>query len=165
MLVNWLKRKIQRAGVRGAREDLESFVESLRGQSDEELGMVVAIAAIVRTELRSHGHVPDEMLEVTNDPQQALTQLEMSRLVRRYQAEKRFQEALGAMVWLHTLRSLSTPELRFLGRQLWQQLERGHLHALEAMEQIEAMTGNQPPLGSLAACAFIPDDLDPVGLE
>jgi hypothetical protein len=101
MLGSWVKRKIQRAGVRGAREDLESFVESLHGQSNEELGMVVAIAAILRTELQARGHLPDE------------TQLEMSRLVRRFQAQNRFQEALGAMVWLHTLRSLSAPELGF----------------------------------------------------
>ena len=69
------------------------------------------------------------------------------------------------MVWLHTLRSLSAPELRFLGRQMWQQLERGQEYVLEAMAQIEAVTGNQPPLGSLVACAFIPRDLDPAGLE
>jgi hypothetical protein len=30
MLGDWLKRKIQRAGIKGAREDLEGFVESLR---------------------------------------------------------------------------------------------------------------------------------------
>jgi hypothetical protein len=127
--------------------------------------MVVAIAAILRTELQARGHLPDEMLEVASDPRQSLTQLEMSRLVRRYQAENRFQEALGAMVWLHTLRSLSAPELRFLGRQMWQQLERGQVHAPEAMAQIEAITGSQPPLGSLIACSFIPCDLDPMELE
>jgi len=149
MLGTWLKRKIQRAGIKGAREDLEGFVESLRGQSAEELGMVVALAAWIRINLRSAGKLPDEMLSVTTDPCQAEVQLRISRLVRTFQAEKQFTDATGALVWLHTLRALSAPERRLLGRQMWKQLERGQDHALSAMRQIEVLTGREPPPGTL----------------
>jgi hypothetical protein len=165
MLANWLRRKIHRAGIKGDREDLESFIESLRGQTAEELSALVALAAVMRMVMRDCGVLPDHMLQITTAPEQALTQLAVSRLVQRYQAEKRFTEASGAIVWLHTLRALSAPELRLLGRQMWQQLERGQLNAPQAVEDLQAMTGKPAQPGTLAACAFIPDDLDPSDLE
>jgi hypothetical protein len=166
VLLKWLQRRIQLAAIKGGRQDLERFVISLRGQSDEEIGTLVAIAAVIRMRLREAGHLPDEMLQITSvhEHEQAATQLHMSRLVRTFQAERQFSDAAGVMVWLHTLRSLSSPELRLLGRQMWQQLERGFLHALPALAQIEAVTGRDLPLGTLQACRFIPDSLDPVEL-
>jgi hypothetical protein len=64
------------------------------------------------------------------------------------------------MVWLHTLRCLTTPELRDLGRQMWQELERGFPHTPEALARIEAVTHRASPPGTLPACHFIPQDLD-----
>jgi hypothetical protein len=63
MLGSWIKRKAQLAGIKAAREDLERFVESLRGQSDKEVGAVVAMAAVVRVALRQSGLLPDELLK------------------------------------------------------------------------------------------------------
>jgi hypothetical protein len=93
--------------------------------------------------------------------EQAMAQRRISRLVRTFQTENEYIDAAGAMVWLHTLRSLNIPELRFLGRQLWQQLERGFMRTPEALAQIAAASHREPPLGTLAACLFIPGDLDP----
>jgi hypothetical protein len=55
--------------------------------------------------------------------------------------------------------------LRHLGRQMWQQLERGQVHALSALEQIEMLTGQSMPPGAGLACAYIPEDLDPIELQ
>ena len=44
MIRNWLKRKVQIASANAAQEDLERFIASLRGASDEELGMLIATA-------------------------------------------------------------------------------------------------------------------------
>ena len=160
MLGSWLKRRVQLAAVKSGREDLERFVESLRGQSDFELGMLVAHAAVIRVSLREFGRLSDEALFVTADPEQAAIQLHVAGMVRTFQADKAFAAAAATLVWLHTLRALSTPELRSLGRKMWGQLRRGIPLAPAALEGLEK-TGSPLPLGSLVACAFIPPDLDP----
>ena len=160
MLGSWIKRKAQLAGIKAAREDLERFVESLRGQSDKEVGAVVAMAAVVRVALRQSGLLPDELLKVTDDPQQAMVQLAVAKAIRRYQAEKRYEEATGAMVWLHSLRALSTPEVRRLGREMRRQLHRGQLHALKVLQELGI-----PSLSDVTLeCSRIPNDLDPIEL-
>jgi hypothetical protein len=161
MFRRWLKRRIQLAAIKGGREDLERFVESLRGLNGEEIGAIVATAAVIRMHLRQAGYLPDEVLQVTDSPEQSAVQLKISRLVRSFRADKNFIDATGAMVWLHTLRALSMPELRMSGRQMWEQLERGFAHSVHGVQEIEAITGRTSPLGALGACTFIPDGLNP----
>ena len=48
MIGNWFKRKIQISPANAAREDLECFIASLRGASDEDLGMLIANATTIR---------------------------------------------------------------------------------------------------------------------
>jgi hypothetical protein len=95
-----------------------------------------------------------------DDPQQAMVQLAVAKAIRRYQAEKRYEEATGAMVWLHSLRALSTPEVRRLGREMWRQLHRGQLHALKVLQELGV-----PSLSDVTLeCSRIPNDLDPIEL-
>lgn len=160
MLGGWLRRKTELATIKGAREDLERFVESLRGMSDEEIGAVVGMAALVRTALRQSGLLPEESITVTPDSKQATTQLAVLELIQRHQAEQRHAEAVGAMVWLHSLRALSIPEARLLGRQMWGQLERGQSHALAALQDMGI-----PPLAEVIfECSRIPEELHPTGI-
>lgn len=164
MLGNWLRRRIQRAGVKGAITDLERFVVGLRRQSPEDIGMLVAVATILRVNLRSEGKLPDEVLRLgTLVPQdkQADTQWYVSRLIRRFQKMKRPSDAAGAMVWLHSLRAYAYPEVRLLARQMWGELERGFPHAFDALRFIEQTTGRSLPLGSLQASHFVPEGLEP----
>ena len=157
IFANWFKRKLQRATAKGAIEDLERFIASLRGLSDEEVGGAVAFAAVTRVALRKSGVLPDELLQVTPDKQQAFAQLAVAQVIRRYQAEQKFGEAAGAMVWLHSLRALSTPEVRHLGREMWRQLQRGQLQALTVLQDLDV-----PPGSDVAfECSRIPYDLDP----
>jgi hypothetical protein len=159
-MLTWLRRKAQLVIVKSGREDLERFVESLRGQSAQKIGTLLVVAASVRIALRQSGVLPDELVRVTADPQQAAAQLAVAQLVRRYQSKDRFEEAAGAMVWLHTMRALSTPELRLLGRQMWRELARGHNHISASLEGMGLM-----PFSAVGVEAVrIPDDLDPLKL-
>jgi hypothetical protein len=158
MLRDWFNRKVQLATAKGAREDIERFVESLRGQSAEEIGAVVAMASIVRVALRKSDLLPDELVQLTSDPKQAVAQLAVSQLIGRYQREKRYGEATGAMVWLHTLRALSVPEIRLLGREMWRQLERGREQALTVFQEMGI-----PPLSDVTyESSQTPEDLEPM---
>jgi len=164
MILNWIKRRVQLAAVNGIRSDLERFVLSLRGQSPEELGMLVAIATVIRLNLRANGHLSDGVLGVgmpVSDADQAATQLRISRLVRQFQKMNQLSDAAGTMVWLHSLRAFNYPEVRLLGRQMWAELERGFPHVFDAFHFIENTTGQSLPPGALIASQFIPEGLEP----
>jgi hypothetical protein len=157
MLSIWFRRRDQLATVQGARDDLEQFVHSLRDMSDEEVGRVVAFAAMARVALRKSGVLPDELLQIRPDKKQASAQHAVAQVVRRYQAERRFAEATGALVWLLSLRALSTTEVRHLGREMWRQLQRGQLQALTVLQDMRVPS----PSNVTLECWRIPDDLYP----
>jgi hypothetical protein len=163
MLSEWLRRRFEHNAIRSGRVGLERFVASLRSQPENEIAMVVVVAAAIRVKLRDAGHLPDDALQATSmhEYEQATVQQRVSRLVQKFQTDSEYIDAAGAMVWLHTLRCLTTPELRDLGRQMWQELERGFPHTPEALARIEAVTHRASPPGTLPACHFIPQDLDP----
>lgn len=167
MLSEWLRRRFERDAITSGRVGLERFVASLRAQSENEIAMIVVVAAAIRVRLRDAGHLPDDVLHATSshEYEQATVQQRVSRLVRKFQTDSEYIDAAGAMVWVHTLRSLTIPELRDLGRQMWQQLERGFPHTPDALARIEAVTRRASPSGTLPACQFIPEDLDPHGLR
>jgi hypothetical protein len=163
MFSNWLKRRVEIASVRSATQDLERFVASLRGMSDLELATLVVIATAVRMSLRMNGQAPDEAYGLTNFPprEQATVQLTVSTLVRKFQTTERPAYASGAMVWLHTLRAGSMPELSLLCRQMWGELSRGFPHVAEAIEDMVASTGNALPPEVAQESLFVPPGLEP----
>jgi hypothetical protein len=162
---NWLRRRIELAGVQSGTQDLERFVASLHGMSDTELATLVVIATAVRVSLRMNGQAPDEAYGLTNFPpkEQAIVQLFVSGLVKKFQTSGRQAYAAGAMVWLHTLRAGSTPELRLLGRRMWGELTRGFPHVSEAIEDMGTVTGDALPPEVASESNFIPPGLEPLG--
>jgi hypothetical protein len=167
MLSEWLRQRFEHDASRSGRVALERFVASLRAQPENEIALVVVVAAAIRVRLRDAGHLPDDVLQASSshEYEQATVQQRVARLVRKYQTNSEHIDAAGAMVWVHTLRSLTIPELRDLGRQMWQQLERGFPHTADALARIEAVTRRVSPPGTLPACCFIPRDLDPRDLR
>ena len=164
MFGSWRKRRAQLNAVRDATADLERFVLSLKGQSADELGMLVAIAAVIRMNMRQEGRLPDEALGVgvpLSDDQQDAIQANMSRLTREWQKMNQPTDAAGGMVWLHSLRASRYPEVRLLGRQMWGELQRGFPTAFQAFDFIEKATQKPLPLGCLQASQFIPVGLEP----
>lgn len=162
MIGNWFKRKIQISSANAAKEDLERFVASLRGASDEELGMLIATATTIRVRLMQSGSLPVHALALpTPGDGTARVQLHLANLVREFQKMGQPSDAAGAMIWLHSMRALAFPEVRHLGRQMWKELQRGFQNAPDALNDIEAITGKELPAESWVACNFIPEDLSP----
>jgi len=157
-MFGWLKRKLD-----GTRE-LERFVTSLRGMSASELGALVAIATVVRINMRNNGHLPDAALDVAGGlppEKQFAAQWKMTTLVQEFQKMGQPSDAAGAMVWSHSMRAGATPELRLLGRQMWGELSRGFPHVAEAIEDIVTVTGNTLPPEVALEAEFIPPGLEP----
>jgi hypothetical protein len=161
MIGNWLKRKTQLAVVKSGREDLERFVSSLRGFTDEELGLLVANATIIRLRLIAAGEIPPEVLDSVSSAGDgaSFVQLKIANLVRTFQKIDQLSDAAATMVWLHTIRALGIPEIRELGREMWAQLSRGFPHAENALDDIEAITQKELPAEAWEACTFVPDGL------
>jgi len=139
------------------RGELQQFVNSLRDLSDSEVGTVLAMAAVMRLSLRKHGLASNELLHVTPEIDQAKARLAVAEFVRSCQEAKRYNEATGAMVWLHSLRARSTPGLRNLGREMWGELQRGRRSAPDILFRLLDV-----PLPDVIEGYWrIPDDLDP----
>lgn len=162
MIGNWLKRKIQLSSVKAAQEDLERFISSLRGASNEELGMLIATATIIRLRLTQSGSLPLYAFTLpTPGDGTARVPLHLSNIVREFQKMGQPSDAAGAMIWLHSMRALAFPEVRHLGRQMWKELQRGFQNAPDALDDIEAITGKELPAEAWDACTFLPEDLSP----
>jgi len=94
MLGNWMKRKIEIIADKNAKEDLERFVLSLQGQSAQEIGLLVAIATVLRSRLEADGKLPESVLGVgmpAPEREQADIQLHFSNLVRAFRANTRLR--------------------------------------------------------------------------
>jgi hypothetical protein len=163
MPLTWLKRSLELTAIKSNRKDLERFIASLRSQPENEIAALVAVATSFRLRLREAGHLPDEVLQINsaNEYEQTIVRHRVSRMVRTFHTSSEYLDAAGAMVWLHTLRALTIPELRPLGMGMWQQLERGFQQTADALAEIESATHRAAPQGTLLACAFIPEDLNP----
>jgi hypothetical protein len=82
-------------------------------------------------------------------------------MIREFQKIGQPSDAAGTMVWLHSMRALAFPELRELGRDMWNELQRGFPYVSDALSAIEALTGNPLPAGTGTACTFVPEALAP----
>jgi len=129
-MFGWLKRKAQLKIVAAQEQDINRFILGLKGASPQEVGATVAIANhwrnLLENDRRWDLDHPD--LVMVADPGAAML---IGGLIRRLQKDNPLM-ASGLMVWIHTLRASSTPEIRQLGREMWSQLARGIAHAEDA---------------------------------
>ncbi len=122
------------------KEDLENFIEVIRQHSDQELGLLLAIANDFRK----------KFLEATDidlhEPQQAICEhpellFELSECVHEAKQEGDFNTAGSMLLWIHTLRAASLPDLRPLGIELWSELSRGFDSIEESAQHYLSITG------------------------
>ena len=162
MIGQWVKKKIYNAGYKSGLEEIERFILSLRGQSDEEIGMLLALANLIRVNLINGGRLSIQVLNFeVSETEHSQVQMYVSNLVREFQKANQKTDAAGAMVWLHSLRAQGYPELRIKGRELWSELSRGFEHVRDALYDIETMTQKTLPELSDEDIHFIPSGLEP----
>lgn len=157
------RRNERRTHVAKATDEIQQFLLALGGMSNEEMGAVAAMAAVVRMTLRQDGALPDEALGIGMPLPEIQETVIRRNVVQTALAMQRQKHAMttGAMVWVHTLRARHFPEVRAFGRQMWGELQRGFPHALSALTFLEEMTHQPAPLGAALASQFIPVGLEP----
>jgi hypothetical protein len=98
--------------------------------NSDEIGMVVAQATHMRIDYLERLEV--DLLEPSvafeQDPYLLVT---LSKTIGDFQKNGQMNDAAAMMIWLHTLRSMATFEVRPHGRELWRQLARGFPHVAE----------------------------------
>jgi hypothetical protein len=65
------------------------------------------------------------------------------------------------MVWLHSIRSSETPEIRVRGREMWAELERGIPHADDGADGFRLLGVNL----DIDGAERIPENLTPTGTD
>jgi len=137
--MNWLSNKINKWASGKQTEELEHFVQMLRGMDGPELGHVVALATNLRHGMERDGHnVMEPVVYTSANPGFVLL---LSRMVAEAQKQGRMQDAAGLMVWTHTARAGVRLELRVLAKEMWRELARGFPHVVESARGFERTTG------------------------
>lgn len=138
-MLGWLKRKVQIASINAMGADIDRFLLGLRGASAEEIGGILACTyhwmGFLERKFGWNLDHPDLVMM-----QDIGASMMVGKCARHIQA-KEPALATGLLVWLHTLRASSTPELRLRGRELWSQLTRGAAHIHRGADMAKAILG------------------------
>lgn len=145
-MFGWLGQKFQHWAADKQRDEMQRFVTSLRGQTAEELGVVVLMATIVRLTVEERTLPPTLLEGLSHTEADLYAPLHIGRLIKDLQKQGSMPQAAGAMVWLHSVRAILTPELRLLGREMWAELKRGFEHVSTA--RIDLMLLTERPVDS-----------------
>ena len=162
MISGWIKRKISEASYKLALKDIERFLLILKGQDNNDKAMLLAIATVIRINLRNSGQLPQAILNLeASESDHANAQIFVANLVKLYQKIDQKADAAGAMVWLHSLRCQGYPELRLKGREVWAELSKGFPLVPDSLTEMLALTGNDLPAEAYQEFEFIPVGLEP----
>lgn len=155
---------MQQWALRTQTAEIESFVTSLRGMDDAEIGPVLIMASSTRCSLIVAKVVTKEFFEGADlsSDSAIMVPLTLNRLVQQHQRDGVPVLATGAMVWLHSSRAMLTPPLRLLGRQMWAELMRGAPHVEEAADLLRMAGATEQAIAIIIAeAAFVPPPLTP----
>lgn len=155
--MNFVLRRLQLWGVNIQRREMVDFTENLEAMDGDEIGMLVACAnhqRVVLRETKGWDLLYPAILCATRPDLPAL----VAGAIKDLQKQGKQPFAAGLMVWLHTLRSMETLELRKEGRLLWAQLQRGFPHAERSALSLIGLTG---VVFRLEGVGLFPDGLEP----
>ncbi len=139
-MFGWIARRIQRTALAQVREDLQVYIDSLKGLSADEMATALAISTFVRLRMERAGTMPRTIMAegVADDATLAALATHLNRMIREAQKNKNFLIASGLMVWIHSVRAMLHPSARHLGQAMWEQLQRGENKYFEAVESLSA---------------------------
>ncbi|MGM9401137.1 hypothetical protein ACS0VU_02125 [Aliiroseovarius sp. KMU-71] len=166
-MFRWIAHKVRRASVKAYERDIKDFTNSLKGMDGSELGALLVSASYLKSNLEEGGVLPRASLSLSiprDEAECGKVALHISQLIQEFQKAGHNGDAAAAMVWLHSVRALNAPEIRYLGKSMWRELCRGYAHFEEAFDLFEKLFSEQQkvlPKTILFDLGFIPDGLDP----
>jgi hypothetical protein len=149
-----------------SRSDIGKFIEGLESMTDEDLGVVVAVATVIRVDLEEKGHIPDHLFGDTPLPstkELMRLQFDLHDLVSQFNKAQQHTDAVATLAIGYSIRCLNLPELRADGRRMWQVLARGFPHAEKVLKTGEENRGEPLPPRVWEEWNQIPSGLEPIG--
>ena len=144
MIKEWLRAAVGTRALEKSAQEVTKFVEGMEAMTARDVGVVVAVATVVRVNMENHGVLPQGLLwegELPSAEELGEYQLRLNKLARDFARKGLGVDSAATMVWSYSLRSLNVPDLRPLGRRLWAALKRGFPHAEVALKQGETEKG------------------------
>lgn len=130
------------------RAEAETLIAHLRGLSNEDVGLVLAIALHHRSRLIDSGAGLDDLTGLARA--QPMYQHELAKAVNVLTREGRQHDAIALQVWVHSLRAAADASLREHGAALWRELARGRAHVDAGKAAVKRETGFELDVGDLA---------------
>ncbi|NRA20328.1 MAG: hypothetical protein HRU05_07590 [Oceanospirillaceae bacterium] len=162
MIKNWINRKISAGQCKTALQEIEIFLGAIKAKDDQDVAMLVAIATLIRVNLAENGGLSKQVLAGEGSPMERKnSQLYVTNLVREFQKRGQPFDAAGGMVWLHSLKVQTYPELVEKVSELWIELKRGFPHVENKLAEIAELTGKKTPVTALKSYRYVPTGMAP----
>jgi len=116
------------------RKEIKTFIECLRAQDGRDIAVSLIVATAYRNNVLNINDI-DLLNPAVEFQKNSMIVLNFGRAIRQKQRLEEYEIAAALMVWLHTIRSVTHPTLRSLGRELWSQLSRGMIHVPGIMDE------------------------------
>jgi hypothetical protein len=164
-LSGWLAKAFRYEPVDSSKRELGKFIEGLESMADEDLGVVVAVATVIRVDLEEKGHIPEHLFGDTQLPSPKelnRVQFALQDLVRQFNKLQQHTDAVATLAISYSIRCLNVPGMRDSGRHMWEVLARGFPHAEEVLKTGEKNRDEPLPQRVWQEWNQIPCGLEPV---
>ncbi len=161
---NALKDSMQNHALSSSRKEVQRFVDGLVSMGDEDLGIIVAVATVVRVNMEDEGFLPKKLFSSKQMPsayELGRHQMALNKLAKDFNRLKQPTDAVAVIALSYSLRCLNVAELRDLGRALWAELERGFPHVEDKLKDGEKLKGEKFPARVWEEWRQIPAGLEP----
>lgn len=168
MLLDWLKTGFQSnskdRALEASRKELRKYIDGLKTMPDEDLGVILAVATVIRINMENEGFIPkglfsEDALPSSNDL--GKYQMELNNLVRDFNRARQPTDAVSALLISYSLRCLNVADLRGSGREMWGALSRGFPMVERALKLGEEQKGEPFPERVWQESSQIPVGLEP----
>jgi hypothetical protein len=127
MILNWTSKSNQK--------ELEKFVSSIAGASDEEMSELLLFVAFVRYGMEDNALHPLEPFNLVHFEKPDAATL-MARQSQNFMRSKAIIPAAACTVWGHTFRAVLDGKLQPNAIRMWAELQRGAKHIEATSERV-----------------------------
>ena len=123
--------------------EITEYIRILKGLGDEELGLALLASLTLRKHILNSSGIDlmDPVIALQKNPD---TIISLSKKHEELTVKKQPHLTVPFTIWVHTLRAISNPVIRTLGREMWKELSRGFKHIEEKKESYKIIYGNEP---------------------
>ena len=165
MLMDQLKKAFGLGPKLTAEEEILRFTEGLGSMTDEDMGIILAVATVVRVNLEDQNHLPTGIYDNAQLPPASVLMgkmVDLAKVARHFDRLGQTTDAVAAVAVLNTLRCLNAPELRHLGRGIWAEMARGTPYVKKALAEGERNKGEPFPKRVWKEFAKVPKGFEPL---